>query len=135
MELSGAERTFSGMGDGAETDEQHWRAAVGGRPDAFAILFDRHADAIYGQCLRRTGSTADAEDLTSMTFLEAWRSRERVRFVEGSARPWSFVIASNLALNQARAARRYRKQLARTDLPGTGTLGRSVGLMNTAHVR
>lgn len=115
MELSWAERTLSGVGDDMEagTDEEHWRAAVGGGSVAFGILFDRHADAVYRQCLRRTGSTADAEDLTSMTFLEAWRSRRRVRFVEGSARPWLFVVAANLALNQARAARRYRKQLAR----------------------
>lgn len=115
MELLWPERTLLGVGDEieAETDEEHWRAASGGTPDAFALLFDRHADAVYGQCLRRTGSTADAEDLTSMTFLEAWRSRRRIRFVEGSARPWLFVVATNLALNQARAARRYRKQLAR----------------------
>jgi RNA polymerase sigma factor (sigma-70 family) len=102
-----------GESAGAAGDDECWRAAIRGDPAAFALVFDRHADAVYRQCLRRTGSVADAEDLTSMTFLQAWRARDRVRFVDGSARPWLLTVAANLARNHARAARRYRHQLAR----------------------
>lgn len=45
---------------------------------AFGQLFGRHAQAVYAFCARRTSDLALAEDLTSITFLEAWRHRERV---------------------------------------------------------
>ena len=46
------------------SDEECWMAAGRGDADAFAVLFDRHADAVYRQCLWRAESTPDAEDLT-----------------------------------------------------------------------
>lgn len=95
------------------TDEQCWQRAADGDGQAFAEVFERHADAVYTHCRRRTDSVADAEDLTSVTFLEAWRIRERVRFIGGSARAWLLVIATNVSRNHARAARRYRSNLAR----------------------
>lgn len=101
------------MATDSASDEECWQAGDCGRADVFGELFDRHADAVYRQCLWRIGSVADAEDLTSMTFLEAWRIRDRVRFVSGSARAWLLVIAANLARNYARARRRYADQLAR----------------------
>lgn len=48
-----------------------------------------------------------------MVFLEVWRRRARVRFVNGSLRPWLLVTATNLARNASRARRRYEALLAR----------------------
>ena len=66
----------------AATDEQLWREAVDGDGDAFGLLFERHARAVYNFCFRRTGSWSLAEDLTSEVFLVAWRRRARVVFTD-----------------------------------------------------
>jgi DNA-directed RNA polymerase specialized sigma24 family protein len=56
-----------------------------------------------------------AEDVVSLTFLEAWRLRKRVdvSVVAGSLRPWLLGIATNVARNVRRAARRHDVALAR----------------------
>ncbi|MHC6222699.1 RNA polymerase sigma factor [Arthrobacter sp. MMS24-S77] len=62
-----------------ETDKDLWRECVAGDADAFGVLFNRHADAVFRYCLSRCGSWHDAEELVSITFLEAWRQRNRLR--------------------------------------------------------
>src|ERR1017187_3097357 len=54
----------------------------------------------------------------AMTFLEAWRSRDRIAPDGGSLRPWLLGIATNVARGQRRAARRYRAALARLAVAG-----------------
>ncbi|MGI5456447.1 RNA polymerase sigma factor [Streptomyces sp. CA-249302] len=94
-----------------------------GDPEAFAELFGAHARAVYGHAARLTGDAGTAEDVVSLTFLEAWRLRDRVRpegdspAPEGdSLRPWLYGIASNVLRNTRRAARRHSAALAR--IPG-----------------
>lgn len=113
---------------GAPTDEALWAAASAGDGPAFRAIFDRHADAVLTQCTRRTGSRADSEDLTSTVFLEAWRSRARVRFVNGSIRPWLLVIASNVARKHVRTSNRYAARLRRLppELPSTDCVDETV---------
>lgn len=50
-----------------------------GDPEAFAILFDSHAAAIHRYALRMTADWATAEDVVSLTYLEAWRLRAKLR--------------------------------------------------------
>jgi RNA polymerase sigma-70 factor (ECF subfamily) len=95
------------------SDEQLWALARAGDTAAFAAVFDRHLEAVYTQCVRRSGSWVDAEDLASMVFLEAWRKAGNVRFVDGSLRPWLLVVATNITRTQARARRRYEAMLSR----------------------
>jgi hypothetical protein len=49
-----------------------------GDADAFGELFDSFASHVYSHAFRLTGDWAAAEDVTSLTFLEAWRTRERI---------------------------------------------------------
>lgn len=85
-----------------------------GDPEAFRGLFDEHARAVYNHGFRLTGDWSVAEDVVSLTFLEAWRLRGRVEAgTEGSLRPWLFGIATNVARNVRRAARRYEGALVR----------------------
>jgi RNA polymerase sigma-70 factor (ECF subfamily) len=89
-----------------------------GDPEAFRGLFDQHARAVYNHGFRLTGDWSAAEDVVSLTFLEAWRLRGRVdASAEGSLRPWLFGIATNVARNVRRAARRYDAALARLPPP------------------
>ena len=97
-------------------DWQLWaRSRSDGR--AFGQLFERHADAVYNHCFRRTGSWSKAEDLTSVVFLEAWRKRKDVRIYSDSILPWLLAVANNVLRNDSRSLRRYERLLAK--LPKT----------------
>jgi RNA polymerase sigma factor (sigma-70 family) len=86
-----------------------------GDPEAFRTLFDEHVRSVYNHAFRLTGTWSTAEDVVSLTFLEAWRLRDRVdTAAEGaSLRPWLVGIATNVTRNVRRAARRYDGALAR----------------------
>lgn len=95
------------------SDEEVWALACAGDHDSFAVLFRRHRDSVYTQCARRSGSYDLADDLMSMVFLQAWRSRQRVRFVHGSMKPWLLVVASNVTTQQLRSDARYTAMVRR----------------------
>ncbi|MEA5454043.1 RNA polymerase sigma factor [Sinomonas sp. JGH33] len=96
-----------------ESDEDLWRLCAIGDADAFGALFDRHADAVFRYCLSRCGSWHDAEELVSITFLEAWRQRTRLRLEKDTVLPWLLGVATNADRNRARASRRHAEFLAR----------------------
>ncbi|MCO5992582.1 RNA polymerase sigma factor [Actinoallomurus rhizosphaericola] len=84
-----------------------------GDPAAFSELFDAHAQAIYRYAARSTGDLNAAEDVVSLTFLEAWRLRGRLEPGDAGVLPWLFGLATNVLRNQARAARRHRAAMSR----------------------
>lgn len=86
-----------------------------GDPDAFRQLFDDHVRSVYNHGFRLTGDWSTAEEIVSLTFLEAWRLRDRVdaEGEDSSLRPWLLGIATNVARNVRRAARRYDGAVAR----------------------
>lgn len=83
-----------------------WGRAREGDPDAFGEVFDLHHARVFRQARRLSESVHDAEDLTALVFLEAWRRRESVRMVDGSIIAWLAVTANNLARNARRSRRR-----------------------------
>ena len=87
-----------------------------GDPEAFGMLFDDYARAVYNLAFRLTGNWSTAEEVVSLTFLEAWRLRGRVAQAGGPLRPWLLGIAVNVTRNLTRAARRHQAALSR--LPG-----------------
>ncbi|MEU4084014.1 RNA polymerase sigma factor [Streptomyces aureus] len=84
-----------------------------GDPDAFGSIFDEHARTVHRYAVRVTGNWATAEDVVSLTFLEAWRLRGTVRPEGDGLLPWLLGIATNVLRNTTRAARRYEAALAR----------------------
>lgn len=99
--------------------ETNLRARVRtGDPDAFGLLFDECARAVYNHAFRLTGSWSAAEDVVSLTFLEAWRLRHKVEPEGESLRPWLLGICVNVTRNISRAERRHRAALDR--LPPAG---------------
>jgi RNA polymerase sigma factor (sigma-70 family) len=102
----------------AVTDRELWRRAVDGDATAFGELYERHANAIYNFCFRRTANWALAEDLTATVFLEAWRKRQRVAFdADDAVRPWLHGVANNLIRNESRRHRRFARALGRLGAP------------------
>ena len=66
-ELSDKDRTEQGV-------ELSQRARVrAGDHDQFGVLFEEHARAVYNHAFRLTGNWSAAEEVVSLTFLEACR--------------------------------------------------------------
>ncbi|MGW1225536.1 RNA polymerase sigma factor [Streptomyces sp. NPDC002530] len=83
-----------------------------GDPEAFRELFRDYAQLVYRHAVRSSGDWAMAEDVVSLTFLEAWRLREKLRDEGETPRPWLMGIAVNVLRNTGRAARRHDRALA-----------------------
>ena len=83
---------------------------VEGSPDKatldreFSDFYREHLRDIYNYTYYRTGNHHDAEDLTTQTFIQAYRHFERAqREANGRPlRPWLVRIAHNLAANYYR---------------------------------
>lgn len=54
---------------GARGEDELACAAIAGDGQAFAELYDRHEQRVYGFCLRLLGNSADAADATQETFM------------------------------------------------------------------
>jgi len=95
------------------TDADHWRVALHGDREGFGIVFDRHQHRVFRHSIALVPTPDDARDVVAVAFLEAWRRRADVRFVDGSLLPWLLVTATYAAQNISRSARRYRALLDR----------------------
>jgi RNA polymerase sigma-70 factor (ECF subfamily) len=104
---------------GADLDDRRlWELAADGQAWAFGALFERHRNAVYNYCFRRTASWDTAEEITSAVFRESWRRRREVVLTRESLRPWLLGVATRLLRSQRRALRRY--QAAVRKLPDRG---------------
>lgn len=82
-------------------------------PEAFAVLYDRHAAAIYRYVARRLGAAA-ADDIVAECFLAAFGRRDSYDLGQSDARPWLYGIAANVIGKHRRAELRLLRALART---------------------
>ena len=117
MELSGAIEhqryvTVTGRLPLVASDESLLQASAGGDQRAFSELYERHARTIYNYLFRRLADWSEAEDLTVLVFLEAFRRRREVVVVEGKLLPWLYGIATNVLRNRRRALWRHRSLVA-----------------------
>lgn len=104
----------------AAEDEVLWRQVLSGHADVFGVIWDRHRDRVHAYLLRLGTPATDVEDLVATVFLELWRRRRSVRFVEASLTPWLLVTALIASRNARRAQARHRAFLAR--LPPAGVV-------------
>lgn len=95
-----------------ETSDHAW-VTLDVSAESFGELFTQYADAVYNHCFRRCGDWAAAEDLTSLSFMHAWRRRRDAVLLEGSPLPWLLGIANNLLRNQDRTLRRQQALVGR----------------------
>src|SRR5579883_726330 len=75
--------------------------------DAFGVLYERHLRRIYNYMYYRTGSVADAEDLTARTFFQALSNLHRYQVQGVPFSAWLFRIAHNLVANWHRDTSRH----------------------------
>lgn len=89
-------------------------------PGAWRVLFTEEMAAIYRYALSRVGSAADAEDLASQVFEEAWRSAHSLEDVGLPPRAWLFGIARNVVSGHRRRLFRRPPQVAIEAYDGSG---------------
>jgi RNA polymerase sigma-70 factor, ECF subfamily len=70
----------------------------------FSAFYREHLRDVYNYTYYRTGNHHDAEDLTTQTFIQAYRHFERAQRESNGRplRPWLIRIAHNLAANYYR---------------------------------
>lgn len=83
---------------------------VAGDADALAEIYDRWAPLVHSFALRALDNAADAEDVTQLVFVSAWRSRHTLT-ASGTALPaWLIGITrhrvADVRAERAREARR-----------------------------
>ncbi|WP_445277046.1 RNA polymerase sigma factor [Streptomyces sp. DSM 41033] len=88
-----------------------------GDREAFAVLYEEYARAVYNHAYRLTGDWSTAEEVLSETFLAAWRTRQAIEPEGDSLRPWLLGIATNKARNANRGRGRRLAFLARRPAP------------------
>ncbi|MCI0342578.1 MAG: sigma-70 family RNA polymerase sigma factor [Planctomycetales bacterium] len=92
------------MGAGSGSDEDLVARARGGDREAFGSLVERYGAAVT-RFLAIRGGRGAAEDLAQEAFVKAWTAIGTLRETDRFA-GWLFRIASRVALDAGRAARR-----------------------------
>ena len=72
--------------------------------DAFAELYQRHSADVYRFALYLCRNKADAEDITSETFVKAWAGADRIR--TDTVKNYLLTIARNLHVQRSVRNRR-----------------------------
>ncbi len=101
-------------------DERLARLAATGHARAFAIVYERHHQALYRYCRSILRNDADAQDALQSTFTAAFAALAR-NGRDVPIRPWLFRIAHNEAVSALRRRRPTAELSAATDL-GTGSV-------------
>jgi len=94
------------------TDASLLERVVEGSTEAFASLYDRHADVVHAVAMRTTRDHGRAADIVQETFLALWDRAELFDPNRGSLRGWLSAIARNRAIDQVRHASRHDRALA-----------------------
>lgn len=97
-------------------------AAAGRDPEAFGVLYDRHAEAILTYAYRRTGDAATAADIAAEVFAAAFAKRATFRDTGAPALAWLYGIARRQLgtyVRRKKVADKYRRRFGITDLEHT----------------
>lgn len=81
-----------------------------GQRDAFRELVDRYRGPLHGLVLRMVGSPTEADDLTQLTFVEAFRALARYDGRRSFA-TWLMRIAVNNCKDHLKSHKRRERQL------------------------
>ena len=108
-----------GIVERAESAGEVARLAERIRLAGYAVLPSGLAAAAVGDLgsrlehvMVRQADWSEAEDLTAVVFLEAFRRRKHVVVVDGKLLPWLYGIATNVLRNRRRALWRHRHLVA-----------------------
>jgi RNA polymerase sigma-70 factor, ECF subfamily len=86
----------------ALADDDLMALVRGADPQAFGVVYDRHAAPAFALAYRMVGSRGVAEDVVQEAFLAIWRSAARYDPARGSVRTWILGIVHNRAIDALR---------------------------------
>ncbi|MDQ2966311.1 MAG: sigma-70 family RNA polymerase sigma factor [Chloroflexota bacterium] len=109
---------MAGDRSGPAADAALVREIAAGSQDALAILYDRHADAVYHAACRLTSDRQVAEEVVQETFLALWNRAELFNPAVGSLAAWLHTIARNRTVDRLRAAGRRPNLVALSSASG-----------------
>ncbi len=93
------------------------RSAGSGDEAAFEQLYREHAGRVYALCLRLSGDTGQAGELTQDVFVRAWQGLASIRG-DSAFSSWLHRLAVNVALTAHRGDRRRLRRIEATgELP------------------
>ncbi len=98
------------------TDEMLMERFRDGNPQAFEVLYRRHAAPLHGFLRRMVRSNAAASDLVQVAFLHVVKSRGRYAPGERFP-PWLYSIAHNAARDYLRLAHHRHESAEEDDSP------------------
>jgi RNA polymerase sigma-70 factor (ECF subfamily) len=101
-------------GPGAGGERELVRAAQAGDLSAFEQLYRSAIGLVYALCLRMSGNSALAEELTQDVFVRAWRKLPTFRG-ESAFATWLTRLAVNVVLTERRDRGRREAHLAFSD--------------------
>ena len=96
------------MRDYEPDDEALVQRVVGRDAEAFARLYDRHADLVYSVALRVVADPAAAQDMAQEVFLRLWRTPAAYDATRGRFVSWLVSVTRNRAVDEVRARGRRR---------------------------
>ena len=88
------------------SDAELMSRVAAGDEQAFAAVYDRHAQALYGTAMRFLRDPGAAEDLVQETYLAVWTRSESYSPEAGSLIGWLLTIARHRAIDRIRAQSR-----------------------------
>ncbi|MEU2599077.1 ECF subfamily RNA polymerase sigma factor, BldN family [Streptomyces hirsutus] len=98
--------------------------AQAGEADAFGRLYDQYSDTVYRYIYYRVGSKANAEDLTSETFLRALRRIGTFTWQGRDFGAWLVTIARNLVADHFKSSR-FRLEVTTGEMLDANEVARS----------
>src|SRR5262245_12050956 len=104
-----------------------------GEPEAFGLIYDRHAPTVLRFLGRRAGVKV-AEGLLGELFRIAFERRKTFDASRASALPWLYGIGANLLLKHRRAEARWLRASARMVASLEATQGRTTAAALDARV-
>lgn len=100
-------RSVPGHGAPLSDEDLFGRVARGDR-DAFAELYDRYSDRVFGLARKVLRDPSHAEEVAQEVFVEAWRQARRFDAQRGSVATWLMTLAHRRAVDRVRSEQASR---------------------------
>jgi len=89
--------------------------------EALSALYDRHRGLIFALALRILGDRAEAEEVLSDVFFQAWRSAAGFDPLRGSVTAWLVMLCRSRAIDRLRRRAARREPARPEDVPTATT--------------